>query len=171
MDDENLSRKIIIKGGWTWKIFSEILLSSMKKIFERDGWEFIKRIILWGKEKIFVFHERGNFYKIWEVKELRKRDDLTKRRKFQCPPEFWTVDTSFITRNGIWITETDEVWIIFKSVSSSWRRIIPPFEFKFIREGKLIVFHFHLFSTLFSQIRLFRSGFSTNFQSREIAKK
>lgn len=30
------------------------------------------------------------------------------------------------------------------------RRIIPPFEFKFIREGKIIVFHFDLFPTLFS---------------------
>lgn len=30
------------------------------------------------------------------------------------------------------------------------RRIIPPFEFKFIREGKIIVFHFDLFPILFS---------------------
>lgn len=69
----------------------------MKKIFERDGWEFIKRIILWGKEKIFVFHERGNFYKIWEVKELRKRDDINKAKKVSMSS--WILNSGHLVHN------------------------------------------------------------------------
>lgn len=62
--------------------------------------------------------------------------------------------TPFVTRDAIWITETDEVWIIFKSVSSWW--ISGRMDNTSIRiqiySGRedYIIFHFDSFSTLFS---------------------
>lgn len=90
-----------------------------------------------------------NFHKIWE-EEWRKwritRMAWQNGESFNVLPWILNSGTSFVTRDAIWIRETDEVWIIFKSVSSSKMGVIKWNGSIRIQicysEGKIIVFHF-----------------------------
>lgn len=133
-----------VRISWSFRLFFIENGNEKKKIFRGARREFIEKNNNGRRMNLnnilgnsIVFYEEncwtrwmrvcreniggGNFYKIWEVKGMENYA-MTEQsgESFNVLVNFeqWT---PFVTRGAIWITETDEVWIIFKSVSSSWK--------------------------------------------------